>query len=132
MILAHPGSGAEVGERQDHGPIAQPGSCLGRGVDRLGKCSEQAVLVLLGGIGLRPPDPSSIDAAERLEPVAAGMRAARSKRRPIERADPPADRELRHPDIDDDLPRQPELMEPGRDLARRRASTIEAELGALL
>src|SRR5207237_3694003 len=41
------------------------------------------------------------------------------------------DRELRHPDIDDDLPRQPERVEPGRDLARCRASTIEAELGTL-
>ena len=59
---------------------------------------EQAILVLLARVRLRPPDAQPVESAERLEPVAAGVRpldpravsaANASSRAPMEAADMP-------------------------------------------
>ena len=53
------------------GRAARPGPSAGTAV---GEGREQRVLVLLRGVGRRPPDPDAVERPERLEPVAARIR----------------------------------------------------------
>ena len=95
--------------------------------DAGGERIEQAVEVLLGGVGLRPPDAHPVEPAERLEPVATGVgplgrRAASGRRRRVARRSTPPTCRRRGPAgraarSDAAGPRA-----RGRSVGRRRAS----------
>ena len=53
---------------------------------------QQRVLVFLGRLGRRPPDPHAVERAKRLEPVGAGVRPPIAELGPGDRRDPSADR----------------------------------------
>ena len=55
---------------------------------------QQGVLVLLGRLGRRPPDPDPIERAKRLEPVAAGVRPPVAELGLADRRHPPTDRRV--------------------------------------
>jgi hypothetical protein len=114
----------EVGEREDH--VAVRKACpLGRR-HAVGKGLLQGILVLLGRIRRRPPDPEAVEAAEVISqrppawpPVA--------ELRPGHRRQPPADRGVRAADVQNRLRRQPEGREAGGQRLRARPGAIAAK-----
>ena len=95
-----------VGRRRlAHGRTTSRSGSAARSVGGHGRSErrEQRVLVLLRGVGQRPPDPDPVERSQRLEPVRARMRPPVAELGPGDRGDAPADRGIGGADVQDRL-----------------------------
>ena len=122
--VAQPGRSRDEPRRATRGwPRAAPGCRPARSVvggSTLGEGAEEGVLVLLGGVGLGPPEAQPRRLLQRLEPVAAGVRAPVAQLGGVERRDAAGQAPVRAAHVEERLVGHPE----GRQAAGRATSAV--------
>ncbi len=129
-LAPRPGGRLEVGPRQQRCARGQSLTDIVR--HRGGEGLEDLVLVLLGGVGLGPPQSKLRRLPQGLQPVAAGVGLGMAQLGGIQRGHAAAQALVGAAEVEHRLVRQPEAGETSRQRRLRGAFTIQAQLGNTL